>query len=371
MDDAIVMPTSGLDVLIACLTRRGFQVWGARETHGALDLAPIQCAGDLPRGRVEAAEAGVVRMVDGSRDAYFDHTLPAQGLKRLAFPPEEELYEVGPDLVPREVAVDAPLRAVIGARACDIAALDILERPFMSGPFKDERFRKRREALLLVAVNCMRASPLCFCASMGTGPRAEAGYDLALDEIIQPDRHVFLVSAGSERGREILAELPGEPPVESDVATALDGSRATAASQMRRMPDGIEDGLKQQLDHPHWAEIGERCLSCANCTMVCPTCFCSTVEDSSSLVGSTASRGRRWDSCFSLDFSFMHGGAARQETGPRYRQWMTHKLAHWHDQFGTSGCVGCGRCIGWCPVGIDITAEAAVFVVPESDGGSG
>ena len=95
--------------------------------------------------------------------------------------------------------------------------------------------------------------------------------------------------------------------------------------------------------------------------MVCPTCFCTTVEDHSDLAGETAERVRSWDSCFTLDFSYVHGGSVRTETQSRYRQWMTHKLASWIDQFGTSGCVGCGRCITWCPVGIDITEEAAAI----------
>ncbi len=146
-----------------------------------------------------------------------------------------------------------------------------------------------------------------------------------------------MARAGSDRGREILAELPGAPASEADIAIGEAGSRACAASQTRAMPGGIEGALKSQLDSPQWGEIGERCLSCANCTMVCPTCFCSTVEDSSSLDGAAASRKRRWDSCFDLDFSYMHGGAARTSTASRYRQWMTHKLAHWHDQFGSSG----------------------------------
>ncbi|NJL33712.1 MAG: sulfite reductase subunit A, partial [Chloroflexaceae bacterium] len=119
--------------------------------------------------------------------------------------------------------------------------------------------------------------------------------------------------------------------------------------------------LKHNLEHKRWEQVAERCLSCANCTMVCPTCFCSTVEDTTALDGSHAERWRKWDSCFTVDFSFIHGGTVRRETRTRYRQWMTHKLAAWIDQFGTSGCVGCGRCIVWCPVGIDITAEIAAM----------
>ncbi len=361
----VAIPVRGLDDLIGVLKAQGYQVWGTQERDGALELAPIAAAADLPCGRIEAAEAGTVRLVDGPRDAFFDHTLPMQGLKRVVYPAQERLYATGPDLAATEEPVEAPPTAVIGVRPCDLAALETLTAVFEGGPFVDTRFRQRREALLLVAVNCMRPAASCFCASMGTGPRAERGFDLIIDELIEAERHVFIVAAGSDRGREILGELQGEPASEADLRAARDGSRACAEAQQRRMAEGVEDLLKHNYEHAHWTAVAERCLSCANCTMVCPTCFCGTVEDRSSLDGAEAERWRRWDSCFTLDFSYLHGGAVRTETASRYRQWITHKLAHWHDQFGMSGCVGCGRCIGWCPVGIDITAEVAALAAAE------
>ena len=120
----------------------------------------------------------------------------------------------------------------------------------------------------------------------------------------------------------------------------------------------IRELLYRNYEHPRWDEVAERCLACGNCTMVCPTCFCTTVEDVTDLAGEHVERHQRWDSCFTIDYSHIHGGAVRGSTRSRYRQWMTHKLATWIDQFGSSGCVGCGRCITWCPVGIDITEEA-------------
>ncbi len=356
-----VIPGDGLDDLIATLVARGYEVWGAREEDAALALGPVSSAAELPRGRIEEAEGGRVRLVEGPRDAYFDHTLPMQGLKRLVTPAQERLYTTGEDMVAREEPVEARPIAVIGVRPCDLAALETLTAVFEMGPYPDQRFRIRREALLLVAVNCMRPAATCFCASMETGPRAGAGFDLALDELIEGERHVFVVTAGSKRGKKILDALPGTPAGKDDLAAAREGTLACAEAQTRNMAENAEDLLKRHYEHPNWAAVAARCLSCANCTMVCPTCFCSTVEDRSSLDGREAERWRRWDSCFTLEFSYLHGGAVRQETASRYRQWITHKLAHWHDQFGMSGCVGCGRCIGWCPVGIDITAEVAAL----------
>ena len=353
-----LMAADSLDGLVRLLRDRGYEVWAARARHGALSLEPIESADDLPRGLVEAAEPGKVRLEESGRQAYFDHTLPMQGLKRLVYPPHEKLFECGADLEVSETPVEVRPKAVIGARPCDLVALETLTQTFEDGPYGDWRHAARREALFLVTVNCARPAATCFCTAMNTGPRAEAGFDLALTEMLDEGRHEFLVEAGSDAGRELLGALEAPRAGEAERQRALAVSEAAAAAMTREMPDGIEGLLKESYDHPHWAAVAERCLSCANCTLVCPTCFCGTVEDRSSLDGATAERWRRWDSCFTLDFSYVHGGAVRKEAASRYRQWMTHKLSHWHDQFGRSGCVGCGRCIGWCPVGIDITAEA-------------
>ena len=129
----------------------------------------------------------------------------------------------------------------------------------------------------------------------------------------------------------------------------------------RRDTFELKELLYANAESPIWDAVAERCLSCTNCTAVCPTCFCTSVEDVTDLSGDVAGRERVWDSCFNADFSYIHGGTVRGSTRSRYRQWMTHKLGSWIDQFGMSGCVGCGRCITWCPAAIDITEEAAAL----------
>ena len=133
-----------------------------------------------------------------------------------------------------------------------------------------------------------------------------------------------------------------------------------AENQMGRYldTDGIKELLQGNPDNPQWDDVAKRCLTCANCTLVCPTCFCSTMEDLTDIKGDHAERWRRWDSCFALDFAKVAGGNFRTSAKARYRQWITHKLSTWYDQFGTSGCVGCGKCMTWCPAHIDITKEA-------------
>jgi ferredoxin len=180
------------------------------------------------------------------------------------------------------------------------------------------------------------------------------------------------VDVGTELGAEIMAELPhGE--AEDREKNAAEQLVAQAAQKMGRHMDtaNIKDLLYQNYEHPRWDQVAARCLACANCTMVCPTCFCTTVEDVTDLKGEHAERWQKWDSCFTKDFSYIHGGSIRATPKARYRQWMTHKLATWIDQFGTSGCVGCGRCITWCPVAIDITEEVrAIRQAPQSPKGS-
>jgi ferredoxin len=204
---------------------------------------------------------------------------------------------------------------------------------------------------------------------MNTGPRATQGFDLCLTELLDGQRHEFLVETGSARGANLLSKLPHRPASESELTQVESVTTAASQAMRRAMVPEVAALLKRNPEHPRWQEVAQRCLSCANCTQVCPTCFCSTVEDVTDLDGQTAERWRQWDSCFTIDFSYIHGGSIRRETRSRYRQWLTHKLSTWHDQFDTSGCVGCGRCITWCPAGIDLTEEAGA--IQDSEGGTG
>jgi sulfhydrogenase subunit beta (sulfur reductase) len=257
--------------------------------------------------------------------------------------------------------------AFIGVRSCELRAIAIQDRVFLSGPYLDNSYKIRRDRAFIVAVNCGHAGGTCFCVSMDAGPKVETGFDLALTELIEEGLHLFVLEVGSLAGSDVVRDLCAQPATEEQIAAA-EHVVARTASQMGRHLEtgGLKELLQANLDHPRWDEVAERCLSCGNCTNVCPTCFCTTIDDTTDLTGATAERVRRWDSCFTLDFSYIHGGSVRGSARSRYRQWMTHKLAHWIDQFGSSGCVGCGRCITWCPVGIDITEEvAAIRAVPQ------
>jgi sulfhydrogenase subunit beta (sulfur reductase) len=355
----------GLQALLDVLAARGYEVIGPTVRDGAIVYDQIAQLADLPAGWTERQEPGRYRLERRDDDALFGFTVGPQAWKRFLHRPAETLWtmrktEDGVTVESGDAA--APKFAFIGVRSCELHAIAIQDRVFTQGPYPDVAYAMRRRDAFIVAVNCGQAGGTCFCVSMQTGPKAEAGFDLALTELIDGDSHDFLVEAGSAPGAEILRELPCRQATNNDVTRAAAIVARTKTQMGRHLEtEGLRELLLSNLNHPRWDDVAERCLTCGNCTMVCPTCFCTTIDDHSDLTGTTAQRVRKWDSCFTMDHSFIHGGSVRQTPRSRYRQWMTHKLATWIDQFGTSGCVGCGRCVTWCPVGIDITVEAAAI----------
>jgi formate hydrogenlyase subunit 6/NADH:ubiquinone oxidoreductase subunit I len=258
--------------------------------------------------------------------------------------------------------------AFLGVRSCELHAIAIQDTVFLTPGRTDPTYQSRRSDLCMIAINCGQAGGTCFCTSMQTGPKATSGFDLALTEVIDGEEHYFVVEVGTALGGELLADVPHREASQDNLQRVEQIVASTAAHMGRSMDTtDIKGLLYRNLEHPRWNDVASRCLTCTNCTMVCPTCFCTTVEDVTDLSGQQAERWRKWDSCFTMDFSYIVGGSVRASPRSRYRQWMTHKLASWIDQFGTSGCVGCGRCITWCPVGIDITEEVRAIRASEQD----
>ncbi len=317
---------------------------------------------DLPIGWTDQQEGGSYRLQQREDGALFGYTASPHSWKQFLLPAELRLWRTvrangGFEIVPE--IKETPKYAFIGVRACDLHAIQVQDRVFLSNGYQDPDYQARREQAFIIAVNCGQAGATCFCTSLGTGPAVTTGFDLALTELLTPDRHYFVLEVGTERGAELLAEVPHKV-ASAQECEAKARLMAGVATQMGRTlnTDGIKELLYRNLDHPRWDDVAERCLTCGNCTLVCPTCFCTTVEDSTDLTGQQAERWRKTDTCFSVEFSHIYSGSVRTSAKARYRQWLTHKLATWLDQFGVLGCVGCGRCITWCPVGIDITQEA-------------
>jgi ferredoxin len=346
--------------LIGALQQSGYTVVGPTIGEKSIVYDEIETIDDLPIGAREIQNAGTYELVHEQDNALFAYTVGPTTWKKYLFPPRETLLSVTSTdgtLLFRSTDTESPRYAFLGIRPCELAAISIQDKVFISPTATDPHYASVRSGMFTIAVNCAVAGGTCFCTSMGTGPRAETGFDLVLTEVIGGDNHEFIIESGSPAGESVLDMLEGRPTTEADEDT-VDAIVAETSDHMGRsmQTDDVYDVLVSSLESKHWDEVASRCLSCTNCTLVCPTCFCSTMEDISDLKG-TATRQRRWDSCFTMDFTNLHGHSVRSTTATQYRQWITHKLAYWQDQFDVIGCVGCGRCITWCPPGIDITEE--------------
>ncbi len=361
LGSSVALPKPELDGLLADLRSSGYTTVGPRLQDESIVYGEIEKFDQMPRGLQSVQKPASYRLVQTGQNRYFDFIPAAQSWKQFLFPPRTGLFEASRDGSAWKILADSepePRYALIGVRACELAAIQVQDKIFLRSDFYDPIYRARREGLFILAVNCLHPNATCFCASMGTGPRHQAGYDLCLTELDE----TFLVEVGSELGRSLLARRSYELPSAFIQNNAQQDLQRAAASMGRRMETGdLPDLLLDNLDTPRWTEVGKRCLSCGNCTQVCPTCFCWNATDTVNLPNTASHRERVWDSCFNLTYSHVFGGNTRPTIRSRYRQWLTHKLASWKGQFGVLGCVGCGRCITWCPVGIDLTEEVAAI----------
>lgn len=356
---AFFLQREALDRLIRALQEGHYQVVGPRLAEGAIIYDVIEGIQDLPAGWSDEQEAGHYRLKRRDDGALFGYNLGPQSWKKFLHPPQLRIFcaeRRDGDFRILSEGEPAPRYAFVGVRACELAAIAVQDRVLLGDQFIEPHYQARREGVFLIAVQCTQAAATCFCSSMGTGPRVQGGYDILLTEL--PEEQGFLAQPGSGRGIQLLEAVGGSPASEQQRMQAAQRVEQVE-NQIRRRVD-TRDIVRRLYDayaDPRWDHIAARCLACGNCTMVCPTCFCTTVEDASNARGDRAERWRKWDSCFTESFSYIHGGSVRMSVRSRYRQWLTHKFAAWVDQFDMFGCVGCGRCIAWCPAKIDVTEE--------------
>ncbi len=358
----VVIAEEGLWGLLDILINKGYEVLGPTVSGGAIVYDALRSISDLPVGWRDIQAPGSYRLERGENGSLFAYVLGAHSWKKVLQPSVRRLWEAKRDgpgfkVVPQRDQI--PKYAFIGVRSCELNAIAIQDKVFNTDKYSDPLYNSMKKKVFMVAVNCTYPGGTCFCASLGTGPKLESGFDLALTEVMDGNGHYFLAEVGSQRGAKILQGVPQREAGDEERRAARNLTEK-AATQMGRFLETphLRTVFDEHFEDPRWEDVAKRCLTCGNCTMVCPTCFCCNVEDANALDGNYAERWRKWDSCFSKDFSYIHGGSIRFSEHARYRQWLTHKLVTWVDQFGTLGCVGCGRCITWCPVGIDLTEEA-------------
>ena len=354
----VVIPKECLQDILDALLGADFSIIGPTIDQESIVYDEIESLEDLPIGWTDDQGPGEYRIRQRDDGKYFGYVVGPTTWMKLLYPALITLFscqqqEGGFHIESNQTSSKY---AFVGVRGCDVAAIGILDRILLEGPYQDPHYAARREQAFILAVNCTEPGETCFCTSMNTGPKCRSGFDLALTEC----SNSFLLEIGSELGAEIVAECAWRP------AGAFELNQASklmnqAANDMGRALDisDLPGLLYENLESPQWEIVSKRCLSCTNCTMVCPTCFCVDVLDVSDLSGQNTERVRVWDSCFNSDYSHVHGGNTRPTIRSRYRQWLTHKMASWVDQFDSLGCTGCGRCITWCPAGIDLTEEIA------------
>ena len=362
------LPRARLQDLLDLLREDGRRLIGPTVADGAIAYDEIDRVEDLPRGWGDEQAPGRYRLVRRGDERLFGYVVGPGSWKRFTYPPRVPMsvarYEKNGEVAYRPAQKDIPKLAFLGVRACELAALAVQDRVFLGGPFVETDYQARRREALVVAVQCTTCASTCFCTSMGTGPevKAGAGHDLALTELDAG----FVIEAASPAGAQILGRLPVSAATLEQSVAAVQAVAATRTRIGKPIETaGLRDRLMAKLDHPRWAEVANRCITCGNCTLACPTCFCTGVSRSTDLAGTEAVNERVWDSCFSPGFARVAGGDFRSQPKHRYRQWLTHKFASWWDQFGSSGCTGCGRCITWCPVGIDVREELQAIAPAE------
>jgi len=351
-----------LDELLQSLSEEGYNIVGPKVEHHAIVYKKITRSEQLPQGIENQQSPGEYTLTKTESQRYFSWANGPQAIKPYTFKAEEKLWSVsknnsGSLNFQNEVPKSEKI-AFIGVRACDLAALHIHDLHFLKSDYLDSYYQERRKNLLLVAVNCSHPADTCFCVSTGDGPSATQGYDLVLTELDSG----YLIKSGSDQGETILSTLKLSNATSEQLNQAQMEHQNAINVQKKGLPKAnIAAVLENAVSHPHWEDIANRCLACGNCTAVCPTCFCHSEHDEAALDGSSSTHIRQWDSCFNQDHSYIHGIVIRAENKNRYRQWLTHKFSSWIKQYDLSGCVGCGRCISWCPVGIDVRDELEVF----------
>jgi len=361
MKKTFKLAAENLPQLFTTLKNKGYMLIAPVARDGAIAYGEVESSDELPLGWTDQQGPSTYQLSKENKGKYFGFHIAPQSWKRFLYPPQRSLFRIKKNSKSFELlnGDDKQLKyAFIGVRPCELSAILIQDLVFNSEEYGDTDYRFRRQNLFIIAVNCTEAAENCFCSSLKTGPKAKENFDIAMTEVVTKGEHYFVAEIGSEDGETVISQTDSSEASEQEINDAAKLVRHVE-NKMKKSVDtsDLPKILSNNMEHPHWDNIAKRCLTCGNCTMVCPTCFCSTVEDVTDLSGNESERLREWDSCFTMDFSKVAGGNFRITPKSRYRQWLTHKFSSWIEQFGVFGCVGCGRCITWCPVGIDITAE--------------
>lgn len=359
-----ILSKKQLKQLFALLKQEAFSLIGPVVKDGVISYEEVPVLEELASSVQDKQSPAFYSLKKTNKPYFFSYANGFSSLKKFFFPAQRELFSLKRDKNKRFNIFypDKPNKklAFFGIKPCDLAALVVQDKIFMEGDYQDIYYQNLRKNSFIVVANCTHPSENCFCTSFNTGPavKNKESLDISLTEILEADKHYFIAEAFSERAREYFRKLKVPLAKEKDKKMFNKTIEKSARKIKKRVnEEEIKKFFPLSYENYYWREIGKRCLGCGNCTLVCPSCFCSTVLEKSNIGATEAERVKVWDSCFNVEFSYIHPAAVRKNIYSRYRQWLMHKFFNWYKQFKTSGCVGCGRCISWCPVGIDVRDE--------------
>lgn len=285
-------------------------------------------------------------------DAALDYNRTILPPKKYVLPPCETLleYRRGAGYIPTTEGLQKDI-VLFGVHPCDIYGLNILDEVF-AGRYPDPYYQTRRRKLVVIGIDCT-PDEHCFCRSM-RADFVDHGFDLFLYDI----GDYYLTFVGTARGDDMVLASGAlfEEVTRADIDTYKRCSEAKREAfqlrvEIRDLPEIFEMEYRAEI----WEELGEKCLSCGSCSMVCPTCYCYDVADEVELGGEDSRRVRRWDSCLFSTHALVAGGENfRKSRASRIKFRFYHKQRGFVAEYGRPSCIGCGRCIVACPVKIDI-----------------
>jgi len=338
-----------LRVVVEFLQRElgGAKLFGYRHHNGRIAFSEINNINEIFVALTDIQKPGYYRASSGYR---FRHSFSSP--KVFLLPPEHLILTVSRDydILESSSSFQELTAIFFGIKPCDRKAIDILDHILYG---RSPVYTTRRNAVRAIVVEeCLEPGETCFCSTVNAGPTISSGFDIAYARLYG-DLLVFRY--GSSLGEKILGKVGLQRAQESHVKMYLEMVNRAISMMRGRIPNisEIQKALMEKVSaKPFWEEISSKCVGCGNCNYVCPTCFCTEIEDR--VENGFSTRVGVWLGCLTYTYGLVAGGHFRQELYTRYRHFILHKFLFYPKQVGDIGCVGCGRCITWCPLGIDL-----------------